>query len=42
MAHLKSGLNLEEGENLVMEIEAEFGLQAPIPLQFFLVKLQNF
>ena len=42
MAYLKSGLNLEEGENLVMEIEAELWATSSNPIAIFLVKLQNF
>lgn len=35
MAYLKSGLNLEEGENLVMEIEAELWATSSNPIAIF-------
>jgi hypothetical protein len=42
MAHLKSGLNLEEGENLVMEIEAELWATSSNPIAIFFGKASKF
>ena len=42
MAYLKSGLNLEEGENLVMEIEAELWATRSNPIAIFFGKASKF
>ena len=42
MAQLKSGLTLNEGENLVMELEAEFFAGSSNPIAQFIGNVQKF